>query len=204
MMVEYVVRGDGTLVEIEASISPKQEFKEFLKLFRSWQMLALFPMFFSSNYCESPSQSGCILTHRPEPAWWDLDDEEKKADHAIVYAYQGAITAVLFNGRTRALVSLLTGLGSLSGAIVLGLLTDKLPFKRRHRAMCACLVVFIINCIIWGAGLGFQVQFDRASIIAEESLLGAVTPWDFTQSSSAGGPITLLMFCTSPSYASAL
>jgi hypothetical protein len=29
-------------------------------------------------------------------------------------------------------------------------------------------------------------------------LLGAVTPWDFTQSSSAGGPITLLMFCKSP------
>jgi MFS family permease len=104
---------------------------------------------------------------------------------------------VLFNGRTRALVSLLTGLGSLSGAIVLGLLTDKLPFGRRNRALCACLFVLIINCIIWGAGLGFQVQFDRASIIAEEELLGAVTPWDFTQSGSAGGPISLLMFCMS-------
>lgn len=65
--------------------------------------------------------------------------------------------------------------------------------------MCACLVVLIINCIIWGAGLGFQVQFDRASIIAEEELLDAVTPWDFTQSSSAGGPISLLMFCMSSS-----
>ena len=51
--VEYVVRGDGTLVEIEAAISPKQEFREFLKLFKDWRMLALFPMFFSSNYCES-------------------------------------------------------------------------------------------------------------------------------------------------------
>jgi len=51
--VEYVVRGDGTLVEIEAAISPKQEFREFLKLFKDWRMLALFPMFFSSNYCRS-------------------------------------------------------------------------------------------------------------------------------------------------------
>lgn len=51
--VEYVVRGDGTLVEIEAAISPKQEFREFLKLFKDWRMLALFPMFFSSNYCTS-------------------------------------------------------------------------------------------------------------------------------------------------------
>jgi MFS family permease len=116
-----------------------------------------------------------------------------------VYAYQGAITAVLFNGRTRALVSLLTGLGSLSGAIVLGFLTDRLPFGRRKRAMCACLFVLVINCIIWGAGLGFQVQFDRASVEADEVLLGAATPWDFEQSSSAGGPISLLMFCTSTS-----
>jgi hypothetical protein len=65
--------------------------------------------------------------------------------------------------------------------------------------MCACLFVLVINCIIWGAGLGFQVQFDRASVEADEVLLGATTPWDFEQSSSAGGPISLLMFCTSTS-----
>lgn len=41
------------MVEIESSISPKQEFTEFLRLFKDWRMLALFPMFFSSNYCAS-------------------------------------------------------------------------------------------------------------------------------------------------------
>jgi hypothetical protein len=52
-------------------------------MFRDWRTLALFPIFFSSNF---------------------------------FYAYQGAITAYLLNGRTRLLVSLLTGLGSLMGA----------------------------------------------------------------------------------------
>lgn len=63
-------------------------------------------------------------------------------------------------------------------------------------------MVLVINCVIWGAGLGFQVQFNRESILAQEELLGAVTPWDFTQSSSAGGPISLLMFCACASVAS--
>lgn len=69
---EYVVRGDGTLVEIEASISPRQEFSEFLKLFKDWRMLALFPMFFSSNYCKfepepalkKPSRNGLTASLR--------------------------------------------------------------------------------------------------------------------------------------------
>lgn len=85
----------------------------------------------------------------------------------------------------------------MSGAILLGFLTDQLPFGRRKRALCTCGIVLVINCIIWGAGLGFQVQFDRASIEADSVLLGAATPWDFNQSSSAGGPISLLMFCMS-------
>jgi hypothetical protein len=112
-----------------------------------------------------------------------------------VYAYQGAITAVLFNGRTRALVSLLTGLGSITGSIIIGLLTDKLPFKRRNRAVVSCLIVFLLTAAVWGAGLGFQVQFNRNNVALGTIFKGEPLPWDLKMSSAAGGPITLLMAC---------
>lgn len=112
-----------------------------------------------------------------------------------VYAYQGAITAVLFNGRTRALVSLLTGLGSIVGSIIIGLLTDKLPFKRRNRAVVSCLIVFLLTAAVWGAGLGFQVQFNRNNVALGTIFKGEPLPWDLKMSSAAGGPITLLMAC---------
>lgn len=150
-----VVRGDGTVVELEDAITPKQEFKEFVQLFKDWRMLALFPMFFSSNY---------------------------------FYSYQGAITAALFNGRTRALVSLLTGLGSIIGSILIGIITDRLPFGRRKRALCGCGFVLLFNCVVWAAGLGFQVQFTRG----DTEVRGTEIPWDWTVGVAAG-PIILMM-----------
>lgn len=150
-----VVRGDGTVVEIEAAITPKQEFKEVWALLRDWRMIALFPMFFSSNY---------------------------------FYAYQGAITTALFNGRTRALVSLLTGVGSIVGSVIIGQLTDNLPFGRRKRALFATAFVTVLNCVIWACGLAFQVQFTRANT----SVRGEEIPWDWTVGVSAG-PIVLLL-----------
>jgi hypothetical protein len=50
--LDQVIRGDGTIVELERAIGPKQEFKEFLYMFKDIRMLLLFPMFFSSNYCK--------------------------------------------------------------------------------------------------------------------------------------------------------
>jgi predicted MFS family arabinose efflux permease len=152
-----VVRGDRTLVEVEASLSPKEELRQFIELFKDWRMLALFPMFFSSNY---------------------------------FYAYQGAITAALFNGRTRALVALLTGVGSILGSILIGLLTDTLPMSRRNRAMVSSVVVTLLMCAVWGGGLGFQVQFNRDST----EVLGYPIPWDWTVG-AAIGPIILMMSC---------
>lgn len=122
------------------------------------------------------------------------NDPEHSADHSV-YAYQGSITSVLFNGRTRALVSLLTGLGSMTGSIIIGLLTDRLPFKRRNRAVVSCLIVFLFTAFVWGAGLGFQVKFTRADVAEGSILLGNPLPWDLHMASSAGGPITLLMAC---------
>lgn len=150
-----VVRADGTVVELEDAISPRQEFSELWKLMKDWRMIALFPMFFSSNY---------------------------------FYSYQGAITTALFNGRTRALIALLEGVGQVLGSVAIGQLTDNLPFGRRKRALISAILVFIFNCIVWGCGLGFQVQFNRS----DEVVRGSEIPWDWTVGVSIG-PILLLM-----------
>jgi MFS family permease len=154
-----VVRGDGSVPKIEDAISAKQEFKELIQLAKDWRMIALFPMFFSSNY---------------------------------FYAYQGAITAALFNGRTRALVAVLTGVGSIVGSILIGLITDRLPMGRRNRALAGCAFVLFLNCLIWASGLGFQVQFSRETTEPGSILKGVAIPWDWT-AGVAAGPIVLLM-----------
>ncbi|KGB79054.1 hypothetical protein I307_02859 [Cryptococcus deuterogattii 99/473] len=145
-----VVRGDGTIVKLDDAITPKEEARHFLKMFKDWRMLLLFPMFFASNY---------------------------------FYAYQGAITAFLFNGRTRALVSLLTGLGAIIGAILIGVVLDRVPLSRKKRSMIGCLTVIVLNIIIWVGGLVFQLKFTRHT---------EHTVWDWSDG-AATGPIILLM-----------
>lgn len=151
-----VVRGDGTVVELEDAIPPRREFQELWLLCKDWRMIALFPMFFSSNF---------------------------------FYAYQGAIVTVLFNGRTRALVALLEGVGQVIGGVVIGQITDNLPFGRRKRALTATVIVVLFNCAVWAGGLAFQVQFRRG----DEAVRGVTIPWDWTVGVAAG-PIVLLMF----------
>ena len=105
------------------------------------------------------------------------------------YAYQGAITTFLFNGRTRALVATLTGLGSIVGSIFVGMILDRLPFSRKKRSMLGCGAVALLNTAVWVGGLVFQLQFTRDT---------DHIPWDWTQG-AAVGPIILLMSCESPS-----
>lgn len=50
-----VVRKDGTVVEIQAALSPREEFSHFIKLFKDKRVIALFPMCFASNYCKYQS-----------------------------------------------------------------------------------------------------------------------------------------------------
>jgi MFS family permease len=45
-----VIRGDGTLVKLQAASSIRIELRGMLGLFKNWRMLALLPMFFASNY----------------------------------------------------------------------------------------------------------------------------------------------------------
>jgi MFS family permease len=45
-----VIRGDGTLVKLQAASSLRAELRGMLNLFTNWRMIALLPMFFASNY----------------------------------------------------------------------------------------------------------------------------------------------------------
>ncbi|KAL2845821.1 major facilitator superfamily domain-containing protein [Aspergillus pseudodeflectus] len=45
-----VVRKDGTIVQVETLPSPREEFHAFVQQLHDWRLIALFPMFFSSNY----------------------------------------------------------------------------------------------------------------------------------------------------------
>jgi len=45
-----VIRGDGTLVKVEAASNTKDEIRALFQTMKDWRMLALMPMFFASNY----------------------------------------------------------------------------------------------------------------------------------------------------------
>ncbi|KAL3460748.1 major facilitator superfamily domain-containing protein [Aspergillus heterothallicus] len=45
-----VIRKDGSTVQVESAASPREELRAFAQQFRDWRLIALFPMFFSSNY----------------------------------------------------------------------------------------------------------------------------------------------------------
>ena len=78
---------------------------------------------------------------------------------------------------------------------MIGLITDRLPFGRRNRALAGCAFVLFLNCLIWASGLGFQVQFSRDTTATGDILKGVAIPWDWTDG-VASGPIVLLMSCT--------
>ena len=45
-----VVRGDGSIPKLDTSTKIHEELVEMIKVVKDWRILALFPMFFASNY----------------------------------------------------------------------------------------------------------------------------------------------------------
>ena len=45
-----VIRGDGSIVKVQKSTSPKRELVNMFNVLKDWRMWALLPMFFASNY----------------------------------------------------------------------------------------------------------------------------------------------------------
>lgn len=77
------------------------------------------------------------------------------------YAYQGSIIAHMFNAPTRALASLVTNVGAVLGALVIGFVLDLSPGSRRQRAIVAWCVVLFLQLLVWSGGVAWQVQFKR-------------------------------------------
>ena len=77
---------------------------------------------------------------------------------------QGALNVAKFNGRTRALVAVLDGLGAILGAIFIGLLLDKLPYGRRTRGYIGVCTIFMMGLLVWGGGLAFQLGVSHIPI----------------------------------------
>ncbi|KAI0938362.1 hypothetical protein AcV5_000058 [Taiwanofungus camphoratus] len=46
----HVVRGDGTIVKLEAASKPHEEIIGMFRVLKDWRIIALLPMFFASNY----------------------------------------------------------------------------------------------------------------------------------------------------------
>ncbi|THG93485.1 hypothetical protein EW026_g7763 [Hermanssonia centrifuga] len=45
-----VIRADGTIVRLDTTTKVREELVEMFRLLKNWRMIALFPMFFASNY----------------------------------------------------------------------------------------------------------------------------------------------------------
>lgn len=152
----YVVRGDGSLVELQTSMKFKEELTAFAQQFKDWRMLLLFPMFFCSNY---------------------------------FYSYQGSIVSYMFNGRTRALSSLLSNLGAVIGAAIIGCIFDYSPGGRRQRAIIGWTFTMLAMCGVWGGGIYHQKGWERAPIDHPE------VGWHHDlKSSASSGPLALMFF----------
>ncbi|KAL6697311.1 hypothetical protein J3F84DRAFT_347058 [Trichoderma pleuroticola] len=157
LLPHLVVRGEGTIVQPQKSLSQARDARMFCNSSKIGRWWLYFRCFLASNY---------------------------------FYAYQGTLTAFLFDGRTRALVSVLTGLGSMIGSLMVGYLTDVLSFTRRNRALAGCFIILILTRIIWRSGIGFQVQFTQS----DTKVFNHPTPWDWTTGVPVG-PILLLFAC---------
>jgi hypothetical protein len=48
---DLVVRGDGTIVELQDAISTRDEIKAFFKLFKDWRMVALLYIYPPLSLC---------------------------------------------------------------------------------------------------------------------------------------------------------
>ena len=103
------------------------------------------------------------------------------------YSYQGAFVFALFDPSTRALGGILSGIGSISGAMILGFILDIKFLRRKQRAFLGLAIVLTASIVIWSCGLAYQLTFTRATIFDPKM--------NYKDSSSVfGKPAALLFF----------
>jgi hypothetical protein len=101
----------------------------------------------------------------------------------------------MFNGRTRALSSLLGNSGAVVGAIIIGQFLDRFPGDRRKRAIAGWCLTLLAMCGVWGGGIGFQTKFSRTTspLRDVETNMPDTWPFDFMDAGSRG-PLALMFF----------
>lgn len=109
-MTDYVIRSDGTVVQLQSAISFRDELRGFWGQFKDWRMLAMLPMFFASNYFYAYQQdlNGRSARHLDRQSIRVLDEDTDTDTDTDTYS-----VAHLFDGRTRALIALLTAFGAI-------------------------------------------------------------------------------------------
>lgn len=75
------------------------------------------------------------------------------------------------------------------GAWIFGIFLDTTYFRRTTRAKICMGALFVLTCVIWGAGYDFQKGYTRESTLLDENFV----PMDFTDSGYVG-PMFLYMF----------
>jgi len=131
-----VIRGDGTLVKLQAASSIRIELRGMLGLFKNWRMLGTFRLFHS--------QMQSWLTH----PWAALLPMFFASNY--FYAYQGALNTAKFDGPTRSLNGTLEAAGAIIGALLIGyFVLDGSWLGRRNRGYLGLAVVASLTIIVW-------------------------------------------------------
>ncbi|OWZ72512.1 hypothetical protein AYX14_01977 [Cryptococcus neoformans] len=78
-------------------------------------------------------------------------------------SYQAAFAFALFDAQTRALNAVIKSSAQILGAIVVGLLYDKVPMGRRNRGLVGIAVTSVFIIAAYGWGLSYQLKFTRST-----------------------------------------
>ncbi|KAL7420594.1 hypothetical protein Q5752_004545 [Cryptotrichosporon argae] len=102
------------------------------------------------------------------------------------YSYQSALAVAIFDATTRAVNGVVKSTGQIVGAIIIGILLDVVPVKRRrNRGLIGVATATAFICVAYGWGLAYQLRFTRAT---------EPSPKINYADAAFGEPIALLVF----------
>ncbi|KAF9022214.1 MFS general substrate transporter [Hymenopellis radicata] len=102
------------------------------------------------------------------------------------YTYQSAIAFALLDSSTRALNGIITGVASICGAQILGLVLDIKWLGRRKRGFLGLGVTMTCAVVVWSLGIVYQVGFTRATVFDPKI--------NYKDSAALAKPAALLFF----------
>lgn len=144
-----VIRADGTIVKLNDQSSISGELKGLWEHLKDWRILG----------------TPLLLLHYPNQLMRDLALFPMFFSVNTLYPYQGAVTAAVFDGPTRAVIAVLASVASIVGALLIGFfILDANWFRRKTRGWLGLAFVSITTIIVWSCGLSWQLTFTRETI----------------------------------------